>query len=202
MTESDPPRLTLSRKDNGREITHKEFAEADYLEPWRHERVNGKLLILPPRSDAYQSAWSGFLEPLIIYYFVTHRGIVERLFYSSWIVIDDLTERVADIAVYFPECNVRSTFPRCTPTMVFEVVNPSLPEVERLAECQRAYEEKRREYTKIGVREYIIVDRFAHRVLVLTLENGEYAERELGANESYTTPLLPGLEIPLAKILE
>lgn len=202
MTRPHSARLTLSKKDDGRELTHEEFAEADYLEPWRHERVRGKLLILPPRGDAYQTAWSAFLDPLIIYYFVTHKGIVDRLCHSSWIVIDDLMERVADIGVYFPECNARKTFPYCTPTMVFEVVNPNVMDEERLADCRRTYEEKRAEYQRIGVKEYVIVDRFAHRVLVLTLENGEYAGRELGPDDDYTTPLLPDLSIPLARILE
>ena len=57
------------------------------------------------------------------------------------------------------------------------------------------------EYERIGVREYVIVDRFDHRVLVLTLQNGEYAEAELGPNDFYTTPLLPCFEIPLSDII-
>lgn len=202
MTGTHSTRLTLSKKDNGRELTHEEFAEADFLEPWRHERVGGKLLILPPRGDAYQCARSGFLDPLVIYYFVTHVGVVDHVYTGAWIVIDELTERVADIAVYFPECNVRSTFPRCTPTLVYEMVDPYAREMERWAECRRAYEEKRQEYAQIGVKEYVIVDRFARRVLVLTLENGEYGKRELGPNDVYTTPLLPGLEVPLENILK
>ncbi len=202
MTEPHSARLTLSKKDNGRELTHEEFAEADYLEPWRHERVHGKLLILPPRGDAYHWALSGFLDPLVIYYFVTHVGLVEHVFQSSWIVIDELTERVADIGVYFPECNTRKTFPYCTPTMVFEVVDPSVMDEERLATCRRTYEAKRAEYQRIGVKEYVIVDPYAHRVVVLTLKCGQFAERKLGPQDTYTTPLLPGLEIPLQKILE
>ncbi len=49
--------------------------------------------------------------------------------------------------------------------------------------------------------EYVIVDRFEHRVLVLQLEDGHYAETFLGPGDSYTTPLLPGLAIPLAGII-
>ena len=57
------------------------------------------------------------------------------------------------------------------------------------------------EYERIGVREYVIVDRFDHRLLILRLEAGRYTETELGPDDSYTTPLLPGLEIPLADII-
>ena len=48
----------------------------------------------------------------------------------------------------------------------------------------------------------MIVDRLEHRVLVLRLDNRNYAKTELGPGDSYTIPLLPGLEIPLGKILE
>jgi hypothetical protein len=44
---------------------------------------------------------------------------------------------------------------------------------------------------------YVIVDRFKDAALVLTWQPGDYAERILTATDIYTTPLLPGLSIPL-----
>ncbi len=82
------------------------------------------------------------------------------------------------------------------PELIFEIVSPGP------ADHRRDYEEKRAEYLRIGVEEYVIVDRFAQRVLVLQLREGNYLETELGPNDAYTTALLPGLEIPLMKILE
>ena len=125
-------------------------------------------------------------------YMLSHPGVVEFLLPEAWIVIDEQTERIADIAVYLLSDVENPTSPERVPDLVFETVSPSA------ADRRRDYEEKRTEYERIGVREYVIVDRFEHRVLVLQLQDGRYAENLLGPDDSYTTPLLPGLEIPLA----
>ena len=60
---------------------------------------------------------------------------------------------------------------------------------------------KRRVYAEAGVREYWIVDPQNDTVMVLELRGGAYAERAiLAAGDTLTTPLLPGLAIPLADI--
>ncbi len=58
---------------------------------------------------------------------------------------------------------------------------------------------KRQLYAEAGVREYWIFDPVADTVLSLELRGEEYAERPtLTATDTLTTPLLPGLSIPLA----
>ena len=60
---------------------------------------------------------------------------------------------------------------------------------------------KRRIYSEAGVHEYWIFDPQNDTVLPLELQNGEYIERPtLTAADTLTTPLLPGLSIPLADI--
>ena len=60
---------------------------------------------------------------------------------------------------------------------------------------------KRRIYAEAGVREYWIFDPRSDTVIRLELQDGEYAERPtLPAGDTLTTPLLPGLSIPLAVI--
>ena len=60
---------------------------------------------------------------------------------------------------------------------------------------------KRRIYAEAGVREYWIFDPLNDTVLPLELQNVEYADRPLlTAADTLTTPLLPGLSIPLADI--
>ena len=60
---------------------------------------------------------------------------------------------------------------------------------------------KRRIYAEAGVREYWIFDPVNDRVLPLELRDGDYVERPaLTATDTLTTPLLPGLSIPLADI--
>ena len=60
---------------------------------------------------------------------------------------------------------------------------------------------KRRIYAEAGVLEYWPIDPRNDTVTQLELQDGEYVERAvLGANDTLTTPLLPGLSIPLANI--
>ena len=60
---------------------------------------------------------------------------------------------------------------------------------------------KRQLYAEAGVPEYWIFDPDGDTVTLLEFREAEYAERAvLGADNSLTTPLLPGLEIPLTDI--
>ncbi len=66
---------------------------------------------------------------------------------------------------------------------------------------KRDYVDKRSEYLRIGVREYVIVDRFEKRVTVLRRARGRFVESQLGPTAIYSTPLLPGLKIPLKGVI-
>ena len=60
---------------------------------------------------------------------------------------------------------------------------------------------KRQIYAEAGVLEYWPIDPRSDTVTQLELRDGEYIERAvLGADDILTTPLLPGLSIPLADI--
>ena len=60
---------------------------------------------------------------------------------------------------------------------------------------------KRQLYAEAGVREYWLIDPRNDTVTPLELRDGEYAERAvLGIGDALTTPLLPGLSVPLADI--
>ena len=60
---------------------------------------------------------------------------------------------------------------------------------------------KREIYADSGIREYWIVDPRDDTVTALELRNGRYTQRAvLDANAILTTPLLPGLSIPLGSI--
>ena len=60
---------------------------------------------------------------------------------------------------------------------------------------------KRRIYAEAGVREYWIFDPANDTVTTLELRDGEYVQRAaLAAGDTLTTPLLPGLAIPLTDV--
>ena len=60
---------------------------------------------------------------------------------------------------------------------------------------------KRQWYAQAGVPEYWILDTVYDTALKLELRDGQYVERPaLTADDTLTTPLLPGLTIPLADV--
>ena len=62
---------------------------------------------------------------------------------------------------------------------------------------------KRQIYAEAGVLEYWPIDPRNDTVTQLELQDGAYVERAvLGVGDALTTPLLPGLEIPLAGIFQ
>jgi Uma2 family endonuclease len=84
---------------------------------------------------------------------------------------------------------------RDTPAIVVEF--PS----SRPADQRRDYEEKRIEYRDYGVREYWIIDRFRRTMTIFFWRGRRWTKRTIAAGEVYQTPLLPGFELPLAKLL-
>jgi Uma2 family endonuclease len=67
----------------------------------------------------------------------------------------------------------------------------------RSRDRQRDYIEKRDEYRAIGVREYCVIDRFRRCLTVCTATE----ERTIDADGVYVTPLLPGFELSVPRIL-
>ena len=62
---------------------------------------------------------------------------------------------------------------------------------------------KRRIYADAGVSEYWIFDPVNDTALLLELRDGDYVQRSLlTASDTLTTPLLPGLAIPLADVFQ
>ena len=82
-----------------------------------------------------------------------------------------------------------------TPTIAVEFVS------EGRRSRQRDYQIKRDEYRSAGVREYWIVDRFARLLTVYRFTRGKTTTKAVTEQQTYTTPLLPGFELPLASLL-
>ena len=187
--------LLLTDADAGLELTRDEFGEAEFDPKFRFERVEGKLIVMAP------SGWDHnvTVEPLRSHlgaYQLTHPEIIDHVFHESWTPVEEDTDRIADIAVFLTQDIEREgRFPYWTPDVVFEIVSAGWEN------RRRDYQEKRAEYERLGVPEYVIVDKYDHLVTVLTLTDGRYAERRLGAADSYTSPQLPGLSIPLRGVI-
>jgi Uma2 family endonuclease len=81
------------------------------------------------------------------------------------------------------------------PTIVVEFVSPGK------RSWRRDYVEKRTEYSEIGVREYWVIDRFQRTLTVYLTGPAGASELLVQEQETYRTDLLPGFELPLAKLL-
>ncbi len=186
-------RLTLGPADAGRLVSAEEFAEAEYEEPWKYEREDGRLVVMAPDGGDHVETSSPWLKQLVVYW-SDHPEVVDRVVPNAWVRVDDGTDRIGDIGVYLAGERTGPQIPDRVPEMMFEVVSPGRESRER------DYVKKRADYHKLEVLEYVIVDRFQKTVTVLTRAEDEYQERVLTAADVYMTPLLPGLAIPLAEV--
>ena len=186
--------LRLGPLDQGRSLTAEEFAEADYDPPWKYEREQGRLVVMPPDSPDHDRS----SEPVRDYlgaYRLGHLDLVEEVVSEAWIRVDGGTDRIADIGVFLVGPRSAVSRPDRVPELVFEVVSPDRESRER------DYVKKRKEYRPLCVLEYVIVDRIRHRLTVYTASPRGYSKRILRPGDIYTSPLLPGLAIPLAGLL-
>jgi Uma2 family endonuclease len=65
----------------------------------------------------------------------------------------------------------------------------------------RDYKERRKEYPAAGVQEYWIIDPFKRIMTVCFKRRGKVTDRVVKENEIYRTDLMPGFELPLARLL-
>ncbi len=186
---------TIGPADAGLRLSREEYAEAEWAEGVRFERVNGRLVLMPPAGFDHHVTVEPFRNHLGAYR-LTHPTIVAHVFQESWTSVDEDTDRIPDIAVYLKSAGSEPPrLPDRIPDLIFEIVSPGR------ANRRRDYDEKRDEYERLGVSEYVIVDRFDHEVTVLRLVDGKYDEQILKPSDTYRSPLLPGLEIPLQSII-
>jgi Uma2 family endonuclease len=185
--------LELGLKDDGRLVSSEDFADADFDEPWKYERVGGRLVVLAPSGEEHVNHTEPWRDRLV-FYKLARPDVVQKVVSEAWLRVDDGTDRIGDIGVYLVPTGPVPRIPDRVPEMRFEVVSP-----DRVSR-DRDYLVKKADYHRFGVREYVIIDRFQRMVSVLTHESGGYAERILSVGEAYESPLLPGLAIPLSEV--
>lgn len=178
--------------DAGVKLTHEEFAHAACRPPFRYERVRGRLVVMSPPGDEHRLVSKPIRRELGLYWGL-HRDIVDDVDGEGWVGTSEDDDRIPDICVYFVGETSGQRRPYRVPDLVFEFVSGSRADQERDDIA------KREEYHAIGVREDVIVDRFKNQVLVLNSAEGDDEERVLPATSDCSTPLLPGLNIPLAE---
>jgi Uma2 family endonuclease len=188
------PVLKLGPQDHGRPVSAEEFAEAEYEEPWKYEREQGRLIVMPPDGPGHDDS----SEPLRDYlgaYRIAHPDLVEKVVSEAWVRVDSGSDRIGDIGVFLAGPRSTVNRPDRVPELMYEIVSPDRKSRDR------DYVKKRKEYERLGVLEYVIVDRMRHRATIWSAGPRGYRKHVLRPGDTYTSSLLPGLAIPLAGIL-
>lgn len=188
--EVDTP-TRLGPESNGMHMTRHEFdAVRAWDENFRYELVNGIVLVTPAPGIGERSP-NDVLGYLLRTYMETNpRGPLD----------ETAPEQEVETSVGIRRANRalwiglgRPPQPkRDLPTVVVEFVS------ESSRDRRRDYVEKRGEYRALGIAEYWVVDRFDRSLTACHVDGRQEVVRE---GNAYATPLLPGFELPLDRLL-
>jgi Uma2 family endonuclease len=192
LKESNEP---FGPSSNGILMTPEEFDRADpedFDEGWGYEIINGVLIVspIPFEEEADPNEELGYL--LRRYQDDHPQGSALN---------KTLQER------YVPTKNSRCRPDRVIwaglgrhprrkelPTVIVEFVS------KRKRDRVLDYETKRDEYRAIKIKEYWIIDRFLHTMTVFSRVHGKNRITVIQKDQVYKTDLLPGFELPLARL--
>ncbi len=159
------------------------------------ELDDGELYVMPRPRRVHQ-----FLKDGLVAYFRNHLDSFQEppaVMYSELVTILSREPRrvlVPDLAIILHEHTdifVRG-YAEGPPDIVIEILSTNR---------ERDLVRKRQLYAEAGVPEYWVFDYENDTVTPLELQGGQYVERGiLTSDDTLTTPLLPGLDIPLANL--
>jgi Uma2 family endonuclease len=166
--------------------------ECDEL--YNYELVHGVLIVAPPPAIGERRP-NDRLGYLLQYYQEHHpQGAALNLTVPEHLIRTPDSRRRADRVIWTGLGRIPNTR-QDQPTIAIEFVSASK------RDFQRDYIDKRDEYLRAGVREYWIIDRFRRRMTVVRGGADPVTEIVITEQDTYTTPLLPGFELPLAQLL-
>ncbi len=188
-------RPKIGASSNGMLMTPEEYdAVTDYDDRFHYELVHGVLIVSPfaSPSECDPNEELGYLLRL---YRDTHSSgaALDQTLFEYYINLKD-SRRRADRAIWAGLGRVPD-LEKDVPTIAIEFVAKSTR--DRI----RDYEEKRCEYLELGVKEYWVIDRFKLTMTVFRRPEVGTEEELVKADAIYRTQLLPGFELPLARLL-
>jgi Uma2 family endonuclease len=187
--------IRLGHELNGMVMTPAEFdAVEDYDEDYTYELVHGVLVVnpIPLEAEVGPNEFLGYL--LLSYQYGHPQGSALNLTLPERYICTRDSRRRAD-RVIWAGLGRLPNWKREVPTIAAEFVSSG--KRNRL----RDYVEKRRDYMRLGIKEYWIIDRFRRMMTVIRNRPSRPRQFIIRENETYTTPLLPGFELPLARLL-
>jgi Uma2 family endonuclease len=166
-------------------------AVAEWDEGYVYELIRGVLIVSPPPSEAERDPNGELGFQLRLHREQHPEGSRLDATLSEQHVRTLASRRRADRVVWVGLGRVPD--PKSDiPTIVVEFVSSGK------RNRRRDYVEKRDEYRALGVPEYWLIDRFRR---TMTVWRSDGSEEVVPHDGVYRTPLLPGFELPLARLL-
>lgn len=179
---------------NGTLMTPDEFDSADERdELYRYELINGVLIVTPPPSIGERGS-NEFLSRLLWDYHDHHPqgGALDYTVAEHEIAV--MANRRRPDRVIWAGLGRFPDFLQDLPAIAVEIVSAGR------RSRSRYYDAKRQEYHEVGIVEYWIIDRFRRQMTVYRNQGGTVTEIVLCEGDVYTTPLLPGFELPVSRL--
>ena len=184
--------LELGPDSAGIHLTYAEFDRASYALGWRYELIRGVLVVTPPPLEAERDPNEELGYWLRLYKDTHPEGkALDKTLPEQTVDTGENLRRV-DRIVWAGLG--RKPLPEDVASILVEFVSKGK------RNWQRDYVEKRDEYLAIGVLEYWVFDRFERTLTVFAKQGKKVKTRVLREDQILTTPLLPGFEMPLAKL--
>jgi Uma2 family endonuclease len=161
---------------------------------FRYELINGVLIVTPPVGDAEVDPNEELGHWLRTYRDTHPQGSALDSTMPERTVPTTSQRRRCDRAIWTGLGRLPDT-KKDVPTIAVEFV-PS-----RRRDVLRDYETKRDEYLAAGVREYWVIDRFRRIMTVYRKGIAGPTHEVVAEAQTYQTRLLPGFELPLARLL-
>jgi len=180
----------------GVSMSPEEFDSAtEWNEFYTYELINGVLVVAPAPGVAERgpnellSRWLGNYQEhhpqgSALDYTVTQQDVrvgenrrrADRVIWAGLGRLPDFDNDVPAIAIEFVSAGLRN--------------------------WQRDYQLKRKEYHAAGISEYWVIDRFRRQMTVYRRVGSRSVKLTIDDDEVYTTSLLPGFELPVAKLFD
>ena len=187
--------ITLGFESAGMLMTPAEFDEiTEYDDCYRYQLIHGVLVVNPIPSEAEANPNEELGHWLRTYKDQHPQGSALDATLPERYVRLPTSRRRADRVVWAGLG--RRPEPRAdVPTIVIEFVSSGR------RSWRRDYVDKRQEYMELGVSEYWVIDRFQRTMTVWSKPQTGQQERVIQEGQLYSIDLLPGFELPLARLL-
>ena len=190
-----PANLAICVELNGVCMTPEQFDTlADWDELYDYELIRGVLVVNPPSAVEERDSCEELGHRLRNYHADHPHGTALDATVPGIHVYSSDSRRRADRVIWTGLGRLPDVV-KDVPTIVVEFVS------EGRRSWMRDYIEKRDEYLALGVVEYWVIDRFAREMTVFSKTGEQVQEAVVKQDGIYQSPLLPGFELNLAKLL-